>query len=262
MRSSLRSRHFGQVLSSAIYFLTLYIFASGADLHAATIRVPADQPTIQAGIDAAILGDTVLVADGTYTGDGNRDIDFGGKGIVLKSENGPDIGQVYVYSGKDGAPLHVFNCEKAGDGFGKVVSGTADVNNGGVNELIVGANLNDDGLSFTGRAYVYLLDDSDADGVLSNCDNCPSTYNPGQEDSDWNGTGDICEAFLCGDANRDSLVTMDDVAFLRAYYFNCDPAPFFVPRGDLNCDKAVDFADIIHLIQYIHGTGAKPCCAP
>jgi hypothetical protein len=57
----------------------------------ATIHVPADQPTIQDGVDAALPGDTVLVADGIYTGDGNRDIVFGGKGIVLKSENGPEV---------------------------------------------------------------------------------------------------------------------------------------------------------------------------
>ena len=54
------------------------------------IQVPAHQATIQAGIDAAEDGDTVLVADGTYTGDGNRDLDFGGKAITLQSENGPD----------------------------------------------------------------------------------------------------------------------------------------------------------------------------
>lgn len=53
-----------------------------------TILVPSQEPTIQAGINAAINGDTVLVADGTYTGDGNRDIDFLGKAIVVKSERG------------------------------------------------------------------------------------------------------------------------------------------------------------------------------
>ena len=64
------------------------ILVFGMAAFAAIIHVPVDQPTIQAGVDAAISSDTVLVAPGTYTGNGNRDIDFGGKNIVLVSESG------------------------------------------------------------------------------------------------------------------------------------------------------------------------------
>lgn len=68
--------------------LTLLLFLPSLS-HAATRRVPSQYPTIQAGINAAVSGDTVLVADGTYTGNGNRDLDFFGKSLTVKSENGP-----------------------------------------------------------------------------------------------------------------------------------------------------------------------------
>jgi hypothetical protein len=59
-------------------------------LSATTIRVPIDQPTIQAAIDAAVNGDSVRVSPGTYSGDGNRDIDFKGKSIVVLAFFGPE----------------------------------------------------------------------------------------------------------------------------------------------------------------------------
>ncbi|MEW6412117.1 MAG: right-handed parallel beta-helix repeat-containing protein [Candidatus Zixiibacteriota bacterium] len=57
---------------------------------ASIIEVPSEQPTIQAGINAASRYDTVLVTDGYYVGDGNRDIDFGGKDVYLMSVNGAE----------------------------------------------------------------------------------------------------------------------------------------------------------------------------
>lgn len=53
------------------------------------VRVPADYPTIQGAINSADLGDTVLVAPGVYSGEGNTNITFPIGSLVLMSENGP-----------------------------------------------------------------------------------------------------------------------------------------------------------------------------
>ena len=54
-----------------------------------TILVPSEQPTLQAAINAATTGNVVLVAPGTYTGPGNRDLDIQGKQITIRSADGP-----------------------------------------------------------------------------------------------------------------------------------------------------------------------------
>jgi len=69
-----------------VVFLSVLLIAGSAQ--AAIILVPANYPTIQAGIDASSNGDTVLVSDGIYTGPGNVNLDFGGKAITVRSENG------------------------------------------------------------------------------------------------------------------------------------------------------------------------------
>ncbi|MBN2592049.1 MAG: S8 family serine peptidase [Sedimentisphaerales bacterium] len=64
-----------------------YAFITSAEF--AGYRVPDVYPTIQAAIDDASDGDTIWIADGQYSGEGNFDIDFKGKAITVKSENGP-----------------------------------------------------------------------------------------------------------------------------------------------------------------------------
>jgi predicted outer membrane repeat protein/parallel beta-helix repeat protein len=52
---------------------------------AGELHVPSEYPTIQAAIDLATDGSTVIVEPNVYTGAGNRDIDFRGKAITVRS---------------------------------------------------------------------------------------------------------------------------------------------------------------------------------
>lgn len=80
-----------QIRKSIKYFVIILSMSLLCSLtSAATIGVPAVQPTIQAGIDSTNSGDTVLVDDGIYKGEGNVNIDFKGKSITVKSRNGAE----------------------------------------------------------------------------------------------------------------------------------------------------------------------------
>jgi len=61
--------------------LILALMMTSAMIYAQVIHVPGDQPTIQAGINAASNGDTVLVAENTYY----ENIRFMGKAITVAS---------------------------------------------------------------------------------------------------------------------------------------------------------------------------------
>ena len=83
-------------------FLILCTLCGAVGAQAAVIRVPTDQPTIQAAIGAAANGDTIQVDPGTYV----ENINFLGKAIRVMSDQGP---QVTVIDGNQAGPVVTFN---------------------------------------------------------------------------------------------------------------------------------------------------------
>ena len=68
--------------------LLSFCVSAFADTHVVSPDGSGDFPTIQAAIDAAVDGDVVTLTDGTFTGEGNRDLDYLGKAITLQSQSG------------------------------------------------------------------------------------------------------------------------------------------------------------------------------
>jgi len=103
-----------------------------------------------------------------------------------------------------------------------------------------------------------LQEDTDFDTVGDSCDNCIYVANPGQEDENGNDIGDVCD-WICGDADSNGEVDIDDVAYLIAFIFGGGPAPDPLEAGDVDLSGEVDIDDVVYLIVYIFDGGPAPC---
>jgi hypothetical protein len=129
-------KYFNPFLLAAIFVLFVIIPVRSAS--ATTLFVPKDFPNIQAAIDAAKNGDQITVADGTYTGPGNKDIRLRGKAILVTSESGAESCTIDVGGRGRG---FIFD---AGEGADTVVSGFT----------IINANPQDNSYSRSGGAII------------------------------------------------------------------------------------------------------------
>lgn len=122
-----------------------------------------------------------------------------------------------------------------------LVSGPSNFENPDLQELCV----------FAGDAVSTGLcdpDDLDADGDLWGdvCDNCPEDYNPGQEDEDNDGIGNVCDAN--GDVNQDGLVDVIDIVMLVDIILD---GLMYDLNGDFNNDGINNVIDIVWLVEII-----------
>lgn len=77
-----------RVISAVVAGLSVLLPRDGRAL---TRSVPAEYSNIQSAIAASATGDSILVAPGTYSGPGNRDLDLRGKDVVLIGLGGPSV---------------------------------------------------------------------------------------------------------------------------------------------------------------------------
>jgi len=75
-------------------------------------------------------------------------------GAPRDDNNGENSGSARVVSGQDGSELYEFNGDSADDGFGRSATGAGDVNGDGFDDLIVGAENDDNNGAGSGSARV------------------------------------------------------------------------------------------------------------
>lgn len=141
---------------------------------AVTVNVPGDYTTIQEGIDAAANGDTVLVADGVYTGPGNVEIDFSGKNIVVMSDNGPNdciiecafLGRGFQFQSGESSSAQLIGF-MISNGFASPGAGIAIVNSSPVIKQCIIANCMSG--SSGGGVYINGGEPQFINSVIHNC---------------------------------------------------------------------------------------------
>lgn len=86
--------------------------------------------------------------------------------------------------------------------------------------------------------------DTDGDGVPDSSDNCPTNFNPGQDDTNGDGVGDACQPTCFGDVYVDGIVNGADLTVILATWGYCGGGC----PGDLDSSLEVDGADIALLL--------------
>ena len=70
----------------------------------------------------------------------------------------------------------------------------------------------------------------------------------------------VLDSYVCGDANGDGILDMNDVLYLISYMFQYGPAPAPYFAGDCTGDDLITISDVVYLAAYLFHGGNPPVC--
>ncbi|MCK5783401.1 MAG: T9SS type A sorting domain-containing protein [Desulfobacterales bacterium] len=254
-------------------FLLTIIFWSTCLLSVAQIiHVPADQPTIQAGINAASNGDSVLVADGTYL----ENINFIGKAITVASHfiidgdtnhinntiidgsqpSNPDYGSVVTFiTGEDTASIICGFTITGGTGMiepvygsrigGGIVCYYASANI--IHNKITGNSVTSSGMDAYGGGIYRWMETGDHWIIIENnnitCNQCNTGTGIAAGGGIWvTGNARICENII---ENNQCISSSGDADGGGIYHQSMNtPADTLILTNNLVCNNTIVAADL------------------
>jgi len=105
------------VLLSFVLVLSACADIASAETYTVSPDGLGDFPTIQAAVDAAGFTDGIFLTDGTFTGDGNRDIVVPSETIYIQSESGNPTACIFDCEGSARDEHRGFHFTSVGEGF-------------------------------------------------------------------------------------------------------------------------------------------------